>query len=272
MPGKSQQTQTQQSQSSPWAPAQPLLTNILSGISGQLSNSSPTSVENQALQSLTQNAQGLPNFAPQATNLANNFIGGDPSGLLSPALKQYQNTLNPIANASLDPMQTPGIQSLLDTIRSDVSNSVNGQFAGAGRDMSGLNQQALARGIAQGEAQPLLNQYNQNVSNVTGAANGLLGASNNTASAMAGNQAQGLNFASAVPSFATAQPSAVLAAQQAARALPLQNLGMLENLTVPIAGLGGQSNGTATASVSANPFQTALGGILGVGGLLGRFV
>ena len=42
-------------------------------------------------------------------------------------------------------------------------------FAGAGRDLSGLNTQTLARGLSQGEGQLVANQYNANVANQLGA-------------------------------------------------------------------------------------------------------
>jgi hypothetical protein len=201
-------------------------------------------------------------------------MGGDPSGLLSPALAQYQQQLSGLANQNNDPMQTPGMQNLLATIRSDVGNSVNQQFAGAGRDLSGENSQALARGISQGEAAPLLAQYNQNVSNQTGAAGNLYNAAGQTAGALGANQAQGFNFAGALPTLATQGPSAVLQAQAAARGLPLNNLGMLENLTVPIAGLGGQQSGTSntqgTNTMSgAQQFGAIAGGLGALGGKSG---
>lgn len=241
----SEQTSQSQSQTAPWQPAQANLQGILSGINSQLPNYQTNPTEQQALTQLTSNSQNLPNFGTQAGNVASSFLAGDPSGLLKPALSNYQAQLNPIANQNNDPMQTPGIQNLLNTIRSDVSNSVNGQFAGAGRDLSGLNQQTLARGISQGEAAPLLAQYNQNVSAQTGAAGNLYNAAGNTASALGNNQTQGFNLANNVPGLTNQAPLQTLAAQAAARGLPLNNLGMLANLTVPIAGLGGQSSGSS---------------------------
>ncbi len=257
--------QAQDSTTAPWLPSQPILQGILSGVQSQLPNYQPTQVEQGAIANLSSNAQAIPNFGPQAANLAQSYLGGDPTGLLNPALKQYQTTLNPIAGANLDPTKTPGIQNLLETIRGDVSNSVNGMFAGAGRDLSGLNTQTLARGIAQGEAAPLLNQYNQNVQNAMAAAGGLYDASGNTANALVGNQGQGLNIASMLPQLNALGPGAVLAAGQAGRAFPLQNLGMLANLTVPIAGLGNQgiSRGTGSSntqgSYTMSPLQQAIG-------------
>lgn len=284
MGGKSSSDQSSQSQSraefGPWTNANPTLLGILSGIQSELPNYQANSTEKAALGQLAQNVQGIPNFAPQAIDLTNSYLGGDPTGLLKPALANYNNVLNPIATGNLDPTKTPGIQNLLDTIRSDVSNSINGQFAGAGRDLSGLNQQALARGIAQGEAQPLLNQYNQNVQNAVGAATGMFGAAGNTASAIGGNQAQGVNFAANIPGLAAVGPQAALNVAQQGRQLPLQNLGMLENLTVPIAGLGGiqynsgssYSHGTQTPGImqTALGWGQALGGGQGLTGALGK--
>lgn len=279
-----QQTQTQ-SQTSPWSPAQPVLQDILSGIQNQVPNYQANGAEQNALTNLQNNTAALPNFAPQAGNVTGQFLNGDPTGLLNSGLTNYTNTLNPIATGNLDPTQTPGIQNLLSTIRNDVSNSVNSQFAGAGRDLSGLNQQALARGISQGEAQPLLNQYNQNIQNALQAAGGIQSATSNTANAITGNQAQGFNLASALPTLAAGGPTANLSALQQSQSFPLQNLGMLANLTVPIAGLGGQQTGSSygRGTSSPNPLSYFMGGsnsaatgvtgALGTGlGILGAFL
>ena len=259
--GTSQTQQSQSSQTQPWAPAQPMLQNLLGGLSQQFGNYQPTQNENSALNQITANAQNMPNYGAQANAMAGSYLGGDPTGLLSPALKQYQSQLNPYANGSnLDPTKAPGMDAVLSTIRNDVGNSVNQQFAGAGRDLSGMNQQSLARGISQGEAVPLLGQYNQNVQNQLSSAGNLYNASGTTAGALTGNQMQGLNLASMAPSLTNAGPMAILQAEAARRGLPLNNLGMLENLTIPIAGLGTQSQGQSQGSYTMSPLQIMLGG------------
>src|SRR5512139_1810950 len=268
MGGKSsQQTQSNsQTVSQPWAPAQPALQGILAGVQSQLPNYNLTPSEQSAIGQMTANAQGTPNYGPQATDLTNKYLTGDPTGLLSPALQNYNTALSPIASAELDPTKVPGIQNVLQTIRNDVGNNVNGMFAGAGRDLSGLNQQALARGISQGEAPVLLDQYNRNVAARMGAAQGLYDASGNTASAMTRNQGNGLNLAQAIPQLMNMGPQGVLAAQELMRQIPLQNLGMLANLSIPIAGLGGQTNSQGTSNTQntmsgAQQFATIAGGI-----------
>ncbi len=260
---KTTQNTSQQSTSTqnPWDQAMPAVQGILGGINSQIGNYQPTAAEQGALGTLQSNAQGLQNYGGQATSLANDLMSG--GGILNNAYQQYQNQLNPIANQSNDPMQAPGMQALLDTIRSDVSNSVNGQFAGAGRDLSGMNTQALARGISQGEAAPLLNQYNQNVQNQMGAAGALFGAGANTQQQVFGNQAMGLDTAiNGIPLAQNNQANQILQAGQTARNAPLQSLGMLEGLTLPLAGLGGTTNTTGTGSMQGtqtmSPFQMAM--------------
>lgn len=268
MGGKSSSGQTssqsQQSTTNPWAPAQPALQGILSGIQGQLGNYQPNGLETGAIQQLTQNAQNAPNYGDQANGVVSGMFGGDPTGLLTSGLKDYKAGLTPYSNGDyLNPLSAPGMKDVLSTIRNDVSNSVNGQFAGAGRDLSGMNQGALARGISQGEAQPLLDYYQKQQGNQLNALTSLYGASGNTAGAMTGNMSQAFNLAPQAPQIQNINPNSVLAAQSAGRSLPLQNLGMLENLTVPIAGLGGQSQGSGTFNGQswnqASPMQMAQG-------------
>lgn len=215
------------------------------------------------------------NMGSDLSNIAQNSIsaGGDPQGLLA----QQRANLNPIANANLDPTQTPGMANVLKTIQNDVSNNVNSQFAGAGRSLSGLNQQAIARGISQGEAQPLLAQYNQNVQNTMGANQnlGAVGGQYNTNLGAAGQ------LGAAAPGLATAGDSAILALNQQQRLQPYQTLGVQENLLNPIAGLGGTvvGQGAAQGSQTASPLtqfgqaNSALGsglsgGLLGIGGFI----
>ena len=267
--GTSSSQQSQSSSNEPWIKAQPALQGILGGIQGQLGNYATNATEQGALGTLSQNAQNQPNYGGQVNQLAGQYLGGDPSGLLRPGLQQYQQQLGGIANQNNDPMQTPGMQGVLNTIRSDVGNSVNSQFAGAGRDLSGMNQQALARGISQGEAVPLLNQYNQNVQAQTGAAGSLYGAAGQTAGAIGANQGQGVGYAGAGQQLQNAPAMAQLQAQAAMRGLPLNNLGMLENLTVPIAGLGGQSQGQAQGTQTMSPWQMMMQGIGAGVGVLG---
>lgn len=281
----SQQSSTTQN---PWADSMPALQGILGGLGSQVGNYAPTAAEAPALNTIQSNAQSAQNYGGQATGLSNDLMAGggtgQNAGILGDAYANYQRQLNPIANQNNDPTQAPGMQALLASIRNDVGNSVNGMFAGAGRDMSGLNQQTLARGISQGEAAPLLNQYNQNVQNQMGAAGSLFGAGGSTAQGLQGfnqqgfaNRAQGLDTAiNGIPLAQNNQANQILQAGQIARGLPLQNLGMLEGLTIPLAGLGGTTNTTGMSNSQGTltdsgmrqfqQFGSGMGGLFGGAG------
>lgn len=255
MPGAGTSSQTQQqqqqSQTNPWAPTQGTLQNIIGSINGV--NPAVTGNQYNSAANLVGAANGLPNFGNASAGVASGLLGGDPTGLLNSSLKSYQNNVNPIATESLNPLQNPQIQQLLQTIQNQTTNSVNSQFAGAGRSNSGENAEAIALGLSQGEAAPLLNQYNQNVSNVLGANSGLLNAAQGTAGAITGNQQAGLGAAAAQPGIAMSPALAQLQAAQTQYNLPISNLGGIEGLTLPIAGLGGQSTSSGSGTTTNNP-------------------
>lgn len=271
------ESSTQQEMSgttNPWAPTQGLLNGIIGQLSPQVSNAGPNAQEQGALGTIASNANNAQNYGGQATGLANDLMSGgqDRTGILSGAYGQTQAALSPYLKSNyLDPMQNPGMSGMLDTIKNDVGNSINSQFAGAGRDLSGMNQQSLARGLSQGMSGALLGQYNQNVSAQQGAAGQLSNAAGNTAAGLSGldqnalaNRGLGLDVAiNGVPHAQNNQANQILAAQAQARGLPMQNLGMLSSLAIPLAGLGSQTTGKQTGqtqgSQTMSPAQQAWG-------------
>ena len=274
------QQQQQQSQTQPWAPAQPMLQGLLSQINGAQAAVNP--LQSGAIGTLTTNALNAPSYAAPGQNLAADlFAGGtDRSGRVAGAFDALSGNLGPIAaGKTLDPGQNPYLRGALDTVANDVTQNVNSQFAAAGRDLSGMNQQALARGIAQGEAPLMLNQYNTERGNQMNAAGTLYNAGVNTASTLSGldqtalaNRLQGLGVAGALPALQDQSANRILAAQAQGFGLPLQQIGMLEGLGIPLAQLGSQSSGTSfgTTSQSQPVGPTLLGGVLGGLGLLGK--
>jgi hypothetical protein len=184
----------------PWAPAQPFLSGILAQLQGQLANTSLTPQENAAIGGLAGSSGYISQFLPQATDLANTLLAGGnaqaQAPLIGDAYQQYRNELNPYLQASfLDPRSTPGFADALAAANADITNQVNGMFAGAGRDLSGLNTQALARGLSQGEGQLIANQYNANAANQLGAMGSLYGAGNTTAGLLSNLNQQALQSA-----------------------------------------------------------------------------
>lgn len=281
MGGTSKTTSTQSSQTEPWKAAQPALQGILGQLQTQLGNTGLTGTENSALNSLSANAaQGNPyagSIGDLATSLLNGGGANAQAGNIQGGLDAYKSQLTPYANGSMIG-NNPALKAQLDTIMSDVGNSVNSQFAAAGRDLSGANQQAYGRGVAQGIAPVLANQYNQDVNNQLNAAGSLYGAQNTSSGLLSGlnqqglaNQQAGVGTANDALNARDSGANAQLAIEAQRRGIPTQALGLLAQIGIPIAGLGGQSTGTATGTQKmsgAQQFATIAGGLNSAGKFL----
>ncbi|WP_316176151.1 tail fiber domain-containing protein [Bradyrhizobium sp. SZCCHNRI1073] len=282
MGGKSSQTTTQNSTTAPWEAAQPALQGILSQLQGNLSKTGLTGAEDSALTGSTNNAYSWVNqFAPGINSYAKDLMAGggalDQAGNVNQNYLDYKAATQPLAsNTDYNPYNTPGFRDAIDTLRSDITNQVNGQFAAAGRDFSGMNSQTLGRGILQGVAPTIAAQYNQNVQNQQGAASNLYNAGNTNAGILTGlqqqklaNQGQGITAADQARDASNTGYNATMQAEAARRGIPVQSLGLLANIGVPIAALGSKSSGTSTTEKQASPLEqfTQLAG--GLGSLFG---
>lgn len=281
MGGTSKSTSTQQSTTAPWTAAQPALQGILSQLQGNLGNTGVTGAESGALSTLVNNANSASStYAPQIANFAQTLLNGggatDQAGNVNANYQRYVDQTNPLAsNTNYDPRTTPGFADYINTLTSDITQGVNGQFAAAGRDFSGANSQALGRGIMQGVAPTIAAQYNQNVQNQQGAAGNLYGAGNTNAGILAGlqqqklaNQGQGINAVGSAVDAQNAGANATLMAEAQKRGIPVQALGLLAQIGIPIAGLGSQSQGTGTQTnqmSGAQQFATIAGGLGSLG-------
>jgi hypothetical protein len=283
MGGESKQTQTQNSTTAPWEAAQPALKGILSQLTGNLNNTGLTGAETGAIDTLQANAGNASQFAPQITDFAKTLLGGggatDQAGNVNANYQRYVDQTNPLAsNTNYNPYDTPGFKDALSTTIADITNSTNGQFAAAGRDFSGMNSQTLGRGIMQGVAPTIAAQYNQNVNNQQGAAGNLYQAGNTNAGILSGlnqqrlsNQAQGVTAAGAANEAQNAGANATLEAEAKRRGIPVQALGLLAQIGIPIAGLGGQSTGTSTGTQQMSGADQFLKIANGAGGLFKSF-
>lgn len=279
MGGKSETKQ--QSTTEPWKPAQPALTSILGQLQGLIPNSGITPGMESAFGQLESNAQQGNPFAGQIGGVVGNLLNGGGATAQAPAIQSAFDTFkaqtNPLAsNTNYDPMQTPGLADSLKTMMGDIGTSINGQFAAAGRDLSGMNTQTLARGLTQGLAPILTQQYNQNVQNQQGAASNLYNAGNTTGGLLAGlnqqgiaNQVQGVTSANDALTAQNYGPATMLQLEQLKQGIPMKNLGLLTQIGVPIAGLGSQSQGTSTTK---QPWSQTFSQVAGGLGNIGKFL
>jgi hypothetical protein len=274
MGGQSSSTQTQQSQTAPWQAAQPMLQSILGQVGTGLNNTGLTAAETGALNTLQSNALHGNPYAGQIGGYAQSLLNGGAAnaqaGNVQNNLGTYQSQLAPYANGGMIG-NNPALAAQLAQIQSDVGNNINSQFAAAGRDFSGANQMAYGRGVAAAEAPVIAAQYNQDVASQINAANALYNAGNTTAGTLSGmqqnylaNQGQGVAAAQSALDAQNYGANATLAAEAQRRGIPVQALGLLAQIGVPIAQLGKQTSDTTTGTQQlsgADQFSKLAGGI-----------
>jgi hypothetical protein len=260
MGGQSSSETQQQSTTNPWQPAQGALTGILGQLNGLIPQTGINGTQTNALNNIEQNGANTGQYAPAVQGYTQSLLGGggatDQAGNVNQNYLNYQKATQPLAsNTDYNPYNTPGFRDAINTATSDITNNTNGSFAAAGRDFSGANSMALGRGLTQGLAPTIAAQYNQNVQNQQGAAGNLYNAGNTNYGILAGLQQQKLaNQGAGVSSISEGQNALnsgsmnTLAAEAQRLGIPIQNLGMLAQIGVPIAGLGGQSSGTSNTT------------------------
>jgi hypothetical protein len=283
MGGESKQTQTQNSTTNPWEAATPALKGILGQVQGNLANTGITGAETGALNSVIANGANTSAFTPQVNGVVSSLLSGggatNQAGNVNANYQRYVDQTNPLAsNTNYNPYDTPGFREAINTATADITNNTNGSFAAAGRDFSGANSMALGRGLTQGLAPTIAAQYNQNVNNQQGAAGNLYNAGNTNAGILSGlqqqkvaNQGAGIQAAGQAGEIANAGANATLQAEAARRGIPVQALGLLAQIGIPIAGLGGQSTGQAQGTQQMSGAQQFGTIANGVGGLFKSF-
>jgi hypothetical protein len=268
------QDNTSSSSTRPWDAAQPLLNNIIGGLSNV--SGTPTTAQTSAGNNLVNAAGGIPDLSGSEIGAVNGLFSSNTQpqqDMLSGGYGDLKKNLGGYLDPSyLNPMNTPGFSDALRTMNSDIGNQVNGSFAAAGRDLSPANSTYLARGLSQGEGGLLANQFNQNVAAQQGAAGTLFNAAGSTANNLA-NSIQGLSAAGGLGGLLTSPAQAQLGAANTQAGIPLGMLAQLESLGIPLAALGSQTTGTGhgTQTVEQPLGPSIAGGLLGGATLASKF-
>lgn len=237
--GSSTQTTSSNQTRNPYAPAQPVLNQELSGVSGYLSN--PTNFQAYSGPRVAQmtgtTQQGL-------TDLGASAGGRQSADYLSSELNgSYLNQGNPYQDA------------LDKSIISSVMPSINNAFSAAGLAGSTLNQTALTQGLANGLAQPRYQNY-QNERGMQQQAAGMLpgvsqgNAQNEITAGQMGEQYTQANLDAARQQYGE---------QQQANVNPYL---LTAPLVSQIAGTGGTSQSTQTTKSTPSIGQQIAGGAL----------
>jgi hypothetical protein len=246
--------------SAPWAAAMPTVAGILSQLNPLIANSGANSAQQTGIDAIITNAQAGNPYAGSIGNYATSLLNGggamDQAGNVSTGFADLARRLSPIADGSMVGNNT-ALRAQLDAAADDVRNSVNGQFAAAGRDLSPGNSMALARGITAAQAPIIAQQYNTDAARADAAANALYGAGNSTAGILSTlRQQQNQNQGAGVGAANSALDARNWSADQFLRAgglqqsIPTQALGLLAQIGIPIAGLGQTTSGVTSQAQS----------------------
>lgn len=266
--GSKKATTTTQSsgERDPWEPTIPYLTDYLSRV-GKNTATGATGAQTDAFNQLKANAAGGNPWTEAQKTLTNDlYAAPDRTGMVGDAYKTLQGQLGDYASGKfVDPMQNPQIREMLTQVGDDISSRINAQFAGAGRDLSGANQTAVAKGVSQGTLGLLLDQYNQQQGNQIAAAGQLYNAGTGTAqtqaqldAARAGLRSAGAASGQAALDMENYSPNSILQLEQQQKMLPYEDLATLGSLLFPVAGLGEQQNQTGTSKTNQTGFGLGL--------------
>ncbi len=221
-----------------------------------------TAAQQGAIGNLTNLGTSGNPFSSAVGGVANNLLGGGGANQYAPminsAYSQYQQQQAPFANGQYtDPASNPALQKYLQVARDDATNSINQQFAGAGRDLSGMNSQALGRGIGQAEAPILYDAYNQSLGRQLQASNNLYNAGGNTAGLLSGlnqtglgNQQAGIGAAQQAFTAQQSGPMLALQAQSQLTGIPMEILAQQAGIALPAAQAFGSTTGTQVGNTN----------------------
>ena len=267
---KSSQAQKQSGASGPWAYATP----AIQGFTDKLSTAGGigmTPDQSAAFGVLKNNAaQGNPWTAKQAGLADQAYNTADRSGMVGSQFNAMQTNLGNYANGSMnDPASNPYLSKYMDQVGTQAFDKINAQFAGAGRDLSGINQKAAAAGYTEASLPLAFNQYNQGVANQFSANNALMGGAQSTATTQGaldqqrlGMQAQAGALGQQALDMRNSGANQVLNLDQQIKQMPYEDLSQLAALLFPAAGLGGVTTGTGQGNGQSKTSGFNLGSLI----------
>lgn len=270
--GSKSGTSTTNSQSQgdkdPWDYSIPYLQDFLKE-AGAVGGTGLTPDQKYAFQYLKNNAmQGNPWDVEQAKYANDLYATPDRAAGVGDAYKTLQTQLGDYASGKyVDPMSNPEIRKMLTMVGDDIANRTNAQFAGAGRDLSGANQMAVAKGVSQGTLGLLLDQYNKGQANQLDAAKALYTAGSGSAtqqSALDAQRAQlrgqGADAGTKALTMQNQGATDILNIDQQIKMLPYEDLATLGSLLFPVAGLGEQQSQTGNSTTNSKSSGFSFGG------------
>lgn len=269
----SQENRTQSStKQDPWYMAIPSLQQTFNAIAPQWQNVGLNNNEQGALQVLEQNAKNGNPYAPQIGQVATDLLNGGPdrTGMVSTNYDQYKTALQPYATGSTNPWENADFRRMTDDVTRRTMDAVKSSYQGAGIPASAYGDfaQSAGEGITRAISPLAYQASNDLTDRKLGAINSIYGAGQTAAGMLSsldqaklGNQQAGVDVSSRALSANDAPWMRLLDIEGQRRNMPIQNIGALENLIVPMAQLGGQgfSDTYSKTTKQASPLEIAQG-------------
>lgn len=264
---KTNSTTKSQGETDPWDYSIPYLQDFLTE-AGAVGGTGLTPDQKYAYEFLKGNAfEGNPFDQQIAAGAERALTAPSRSGQVGEAYGLLSDQLMPYASGQyLDPFTNPQMRQLLDSVSDDVSSRINQQFAASGRDLSGKNQQSVARGVTQAQLPILFDQFNRQQQNQLNAANALYGAGQGGATtqaqldaANAGLVQQGSGLADLALTARDLGANQIINLDQQIKHLPYEDLGVLGSILFPVAGLGSQQSGTSNTQGTSSTKGSSFG-------------
>lgn len=261
--GGSKQTQTTTQTKDPWGPTQGVLGDIVSRVrdfQGDSSLFTPT------YSGATKDSAGQLEALGRGTNTQQGYLPSIVSGM-GDGFKTGLDTLTKTANGGmLAGGGNPYLDSVLNTSKQRAADTVNQQFAGAGRfGANASNTGVLADRLGSIETNARMEDYNNERTRQL-----------NAAGILQGMGTQGAGLATQLDNANVGQAGLLGQAGQmydtmdnAKRTAPLAATQWAAGLATPIAGLGGTQSGTQTTTTPMNIPGMVAGGVMSGLGLMG---
>jgi hypothetical protein len=270
--GKGSSTTNQASQTDPWDETIPYLKTFLGKLGTAGESTGPNDKQLGAIDSLETN--GANPWTGDINKLTSDLFASQ-SG--APAVHQGYDELNKRLSPTADGtnvtgfMDDPNLQKLLQTVGDQTAWRNNSTFAGAGRDMSGINQESTARGVGQAQLPILVDQLNKEKGRSDAAARTLFDANTTAATTSADLDKQaaalrgaGIDTGNAALAARDRQDNQILTLEDMKKKIAQGDMSWLAELLYGGAQLGGQSSGTSYTKT--NNQSSSVGG--GIGGKL----
>lgn len=241
----------------PWAPAQPMLRELLASLPTGASLGTLSGGQQDAFTRLRELYTRNNPVVDDARTVSRDLVDTpDRTGVIDTAYGNLERRLTPTADGTnLNVENNPYIQRMLQQVGDDAQTRIGSIFAGAGRDLSGTHNIETGRGVAAAQLPILFDQFNREQGRTDAAARDLHTArvgDTQTQGAMdearARLRALGLEIGNAADTAETGQAERLLELENQFRRLPMEQQGWLAQILQGLGGMGGTQTGESTTN------------------------